>query len=178
MTDETDTLDRAAELDLDALEKVARANPGILDRRDFEAVEYLATFDPPTVLALIATLRAVTAERDAMRELVPTPLNVWAAKGYQVDYSRDGPGATPRWCLHLNGVGSWPIAWFYRKADAQHCIDTQAQTAALRTTVEELVGALRTLNGMWEGDDWIIRQDEMASIAFAALHPLSLSKEV
>jgi hypothetical protein len=93
--------------------------------------------------AVVASLReevaVLRAECDRLRELVPTPTNTWGAKGFEVHYDREGPATPPRWHLMLNGVGSYPIAYFYRKADAIRAAkaeaairDLEAQIAALK----------------------------------------------
>jgi hypothetical protein len=51
-----------------------------------------------------------------------TSSRVWGARGFEVVEVSDPderPEPSLRWHVHANGVGSWPIAWFYEEKDAR-----------------------------------------------------------
>jgi hypothetical protein len=51
-----------------------------------------------------------------------TPPNIWGGDGFEVHEAEDEeerPDRRLRWHVMVNGVGSWPVAWFYEEGDAR-----------------------------------------------------------
>lgn len=53
-----------------------------------------------------------------------TPPDIWGGGGFEVHDAMgdDGEvemGAVPRWHVMVNGVGAWPVAYFYEQGDAE-----------------------------------------------------------
>ena len=74
------------------------------------------------------------ARGSEMRVTLPT---VWGGSGFEVHEAEDideRPEPRLRWHVMVNGVGSWPVAWFYEHGDAQLWASTMnAAFAALST---------------------------------------------
>lgn len=71
-----------------------------------------------------------------------TAATQWGATGWTANYSASGPGAPPKYCVHANGIGSFPIGWTYRKEDAAFIAASRAAVPAMLARIRELEAAL------------------------------------
>lgn len=83
----------------------------------------------------------------------PTPPNVWGGKGFEVGHDDEGPGAIPKYCVHVNGVGSWPIAWFYEEVDAILWAETMNAHFSADGALERQEPDAKAIDGEVEGTD-------------------------
>jgi len=60
-----------------------------------------------------------------------TPETTWGGKRWEPSYEEEGPGATPLWCVGINGVGHWPVGWIYREEDAEFIAHAKSDIPAL-----------------------------------------------
>lgn len=91
---------------------------------------------------LLAALASKDAEIERLKaENTPIPPSVWGGSGYGFSFSHDGltPGdQRARWWVGVNGVGAYPIAWFYRKADAKLWTETMNAASSPNPLAERL----------------------------------------
>jgi hypothetical protein len=53
--------------------------------------------------------------------MTTTPPNIWGGGGFEVHEAEDveeRPDPRLPWLVMVNGVGSWPVAWFYERCAA------------------------------------------------------------
>ena len=70
-----------------AIASMGSKDPVAVFNHDKDLIAHISGLDPPTTLALVATIRALEAERDAMREAL-RPFGDWA-KDYRPDAEED-----------------------------------------------------------------------------------------
>lgn len=69
--------------------------------------------------------------QDGTSQTEPTPSTIWGGEGYSAHYVEDiseRPDPRLPWCVTVEGVGSWPIAWFYQRADAENYVRLVAES--------------------------------------------------
>jgi hypothetical protein len=69
----------------------------------------------------VEAIRGLRGELERLRAslAVMTPPAVWGGNGYEVERSDEPFHPGFPWCVGVDGVGHYPIAWFATEADAR-----------------------------------------------------------